>query len=142
MRFRIDLIVCVRIVPSIRLTLVLSCAGRYIALLRDQVEAVEPPTLLQVWVDRISSLVPARLRAQYPNEMNALFLEVRDQFDDHIHDMTVRSIMMYPDDAGKAGKAVVDSAGPQAQAPAELDGMPLAEGRAERRLNFLQVRTT
>lgn len=123
------------------MTLTLPGGGRYIALLRDQVEAVEPPTLLQVWVDRISSLVPARLRAQYPNEMNALFLEVRDQFDDHIHEMTVRSIMMYPEDAGKAG---VDSVGPHALGgpdPAEPDDMPSVEDRAERRHNFLQVRT-
>ncbi|KAE8738437.1 hypothetical protein FOCC_FOCC016088 [Frankliniella occidentalis] len=99
---------------------------RYIALLRDQVEAVEPPTLLHVWVERISSLVPARLRALYAAEMNALFLEVRDEFDDHIHDMTVRSIMVFPGDAAPLPTA--DS----------LCGKPLGEGRTERYHVFLQ----
>lgn len=91
-----------------------------------------------MWVDRISSLVPARLRAQYPSEMNALFLEVRDEFDDHIHDMTVRSIMMCAEDPGAAPQTSVEAR--TGVGVGGLGGKPLGEGRTERYHIFLQVR--
>jgi len=69
---------------------------RALQVLRKRVETVLPPTLLQTWVDSITSRLNPRL--QIPEALNDLFLEVRDEFDECMHHLTISSLLRSQED--------------------------------------------